>query len=227
MIPGDHSPEPTELSPIALTLKLQYCFVDDPDTCFAHDEKDLESDEAVWALYERWCSFHSVEPDHDDMVRRFGYFKDTAHRIIEFNKSGKSYLYLGDSTYLLCDDTQKDTQHRYTLAEAHAALADSLVSISASLHLAIALSSGRKDVDVAAVAAASPSHSLSYINFAPSSGSKLGCTTTTATILPTPTPYTPSRSSQEVREEVGIPELEEDDTIVKEELGVEWSCGEV
>uniref|UniRef100_A0A0D3HTB2 Cathepsin propeptide inhibitor domain-containing protein n=1 Tax=Oryza barthii TaxID=65489 RepID=A0A0D3HTB2_9ORYZ len=62
----------------------------DPATCFAYDEKDLESEEAVWALYQRWCSFHDIERDRDDMVRRFVYFKDRAHKIIEFNKSGKS-----------------------------------------------------------------------------------------------------------------------------------------
>uniref|UniRef100_A0A0D9XYC3 Cathepsin propeptide inhibitor domain-containing protein n=1 Tax=Leersia perrieri TaxID=77586 RepID=A0A0D9XYC3_9ORYZ len=59
----------------------------DPATCFAYDENDLESEEAVWALYERWFSFYDVKREHDDMVRRFGFFKDKAHKILEFNKS--------------------------------------------------------------------------------------------------------------------------------------------
>ncbi|XP_052143404.1 protein ALTERED PHOSPHATE STARVATION RESPONSE 1-like [Oryza glaberrima] len=67
-------------------------------------------------------------------------------------------------------------RHRYALAEAHAALADSLASMSASLHLVLApaVPSARKDVDAAAEAAASPPHSSSHINFAPSSGSESG-----------------------------------------------------
>uniref|UniRef100_A0A0E0RFZ2 Cathepsin propeptide inhibitor domain-containing protein n=2 Tax=Oryza TaxID=4527 RepID=A0A0E0RFZ2_ORYRU len=87
MIPGDHSSGPAELSPDCFDPEAP----DDPATCFAHDEKDFESNETVWALYERWCSFHSAEHDHDDMVRWFGCFKDRARRIIEFNKSSKPY----------------------------------------------------------------------------------------------------------------------------------------
>uniref|UniRef100_I1R5K3 Cathepsin propeptide inhibitor domain-containing protein n=2 Tax=Oryza glaberrima TaxID=4538 RepID=I1R5K3_ORYGL len=86
MIPGDHSPGPADISPDCFDPEAP----DDPATCFAYDEKDLESEEAVWALYQRWCSFHDIERDRDDMVRRFVYFKDRAHKIIEFNKSGKS-----------------------------------------------------------------------------------------------------------------------------------------
>ncbi|KAF0934347.1 hypothetical protein E2562_024834 [Oryza meyeriana var. granulata] len=82
-------------------------------------------------------------------------------------------------------------RHRYALAEAHAALADSLVSMSASLHLVlapaaaeaaaaatVALPSARKDVDATA---ASPPHSSSHINFAPSSGSESGSVTSSPT----------------------------------------------
>ncbi|KAL6643925.1 hypothetical protein ACP70R_018691 [Stipagrostis hirtigluma subsp. patula] len=91
MIPSDHSPGP-DLPPA--DCYDPYCF--DPEapgnqTCFAYDEKDLASEEAMWALYERWCSFYEVRRDHDDMVRRFQGFKAKAREIHEFNKSGKSY----------------------------------------------------------------------------------------------------------------------------------------
>ncbi|KAL5208712.1 hypothetical protein ABZP36_033147 [Zizania latifolia] len=77
-------------------------------------------------------------------------------------------------------------RHRYALAEAHDALADSLSSLSASFHLLLAPPAGsgagsaaatlalpttRKEADAAVV---SPPHSSSHINFAPSSGSESG-----------------------------------------------------
>ncbi|KAG0521106.1 hypothetical protein BDA96_08G132400 [Sorghum bicolor] len=64
---------------------------DDPETCFAYDDVDLESEETMWAMYERWCVFHGVKRDRDDMLRRFSLFKDRARSIHEFNKSGKPW----------------------------------------------------------------------------------------------------------------------------------------
>ncbi|EMS45205.1 KDEL-tailed cysteine endopeptidase CEP1 [Triticum urartu] len=63
----------------------------DPDTVPYFDEKDLVSDETLWALYERWCRFHGMARDHDEMTRRFGRFKFKARHVYEFNKSGRSY----------------------------------------------------------------------------------------------------------------------------------------
>ena len=83
-------------------------------------------------------------------------------------------------------------RHRYALADAHDALADSLASVAAALHLLmtapgqqrLALPAARKDVDAppapapaAAAAASSPPHSSSHINFAPSSDSESGSVT--------------------------------------------------
>jgi hypothetical protein len=51
----------------------------------------MASEEAMWALYERWCAFHDVKRDRDDMLRRFRHFKDKARSIYEFNQSGASY----------------------------------------------------------------------------------------------------------------------------------------
>ncbi|KAL5212473.1 hypothetical protein ABZP36_023320 [Zizania latifolia] len=73
-------------------------------------------------------------------------------------------------------------RHRYALAEAHGALAESLSSLSASFHLLLAQPAGsaaatlalpiaRKDADTAVV---SSPHSSSHINFAPSSDSDPG-----------------------------------------------------
>lgn len=59
----------------------------DPDTVPYFDEKDLVSDETLWALYERWCRFHEMARDHNEMTQRFGRFKDTAWHVYEFNKS--------------------------------------------------------------------------------------------------------------------------------------------
>ncbi|TVU43929.1 hypothetical protein EJB05_03350, partial [Eragrostis curvula] len=44
---------------------------------FVAQEKDLESDEALWALYERWCEFFNQKRDHGEMLRRFKKFKET------------------------------------------------------------------------------------------------------------------------------------------------------
>ncbi|CAN6280649.1 unnamed protein product [Urochloa humidicola] len=48
-------------------------------------EKDLESDEALWALYERWCKAFNKERDHAEMVRRFPEFKFSAIIVNNWN----------------------------------------------------------------------------------------------------------------------------------------------
>uniref|UniRef100_A0ACD5VCY5 Uncharacterized protein n=1 Tax=Avena sativa TaxID=4498 RepID=A0ACD5VCY5_AVESA len=63
----------------------------DPATIFNYDGKDLASEESLWALYKRWCSFHKVVRDHEEMKRRFDCFKKKARHIYEFNNSGSSY----------------------------------------------------------------------------------------------------------------------------------------
>ncbi|KAG2537368.1 uncharacterized protein LOC120687561 [Panicum virgatum] len=56
-----------------------------PKAKFVAQEKDLESDEAMWALYERWCKFFNQKRDRDEMVRRFNKFKDTARLVHRTN----------------------------------------------------------------------------------------------------------------------------------------------
>jgi hypothetical protein len=54
-------------------------------------EKDLESNEALWALYERWCKAFNQERDHDEMARRFNTFKETVLKVDETDKAHLPY----------------------------------------------------------------------------------------------------------------------------------------
>ncbi|CAD6263176.1 unnamed protein product [Miscanthus lutarioriparius] len=47
--------------------------------------KDMESDEAVWALYERWCKVFKKQRDHAQMARRFKIFKCRAEYVHDWN----------------------------------------------------------------------------------------------------------------------------------------------
>jgi hypothetical protein len=58
---------------------------------FLAEDKDLESDEALWGLYECWCKAFNEERDHDEMVRRFSRFKDTVLLVDETNKADLPY----------------------------------------------------------------------------------------------------------------------------------------
>jgi len=64
------------------------------------EEKDLESDEALWALYERWCKYFNEERDRDEMARRFSKLKETVLRVQRNKKAGLPYTleinYLAD-----------------------------------------------------------------------------------------------------------------------------------
>ena len=48
-------------------------------------DKDMESDEAVWALYERWCKAFKKQRDHAEMARRFKIFKCRAEYVHDWN----------------------------------------------------------------------------------------------------------------------------------------------
>jgi hypothetical protein len=48
-------------------------------------DKDLESNEALWAMYERWCKAHNKERDHADMARRFKIFRCNAEDAHHWN----------------------------------------------------------------------------------------------------------------------------------------------
>ncbi|XP_072992823.1 thiol protease SEN102-like [Typha latifolia] len=55
------------------------------------EEKDLESEEKLWDLYERWRSHHTVPRDPGEKKRRFNVFKENVRFIHEFNKKDEPY----------------------------------------------------------------------------------------------------------------------------------------
>ncbi|XP_037443284.1 uncharacterized protein LOC119311701 [Triticum dicoccoides] len=54
-------------------------------------DEDVESEEALWALYLRWCNTLNQKRDHDEMVRRFDVFKDTVRMVHRVNKAKLPY----------------------------------------------------------------------------------------------------------------------------------------
>ncbi|PNT75403.1 hypothetical protein BRADI_1g31765v3 [Brachypodium distachyon] len=54
---------------------------------FMPKEEDLESDEAVWRLYERWCKDFNQKREPDEMARRFNKFKNRVLRVRDMNNS--------------------------------------------------------------------------------------------------------------------------------------------
>ncbi|TVU41333.1 hypothetical protein EJB05_14839 [Eragrostis curvula] len=58
---------------------------------FVADEKDIVSDEAIWALYERWCKFFNEERSLDEMACRFHKFKKTVLRVDRNKKACLPY----------------------------------------------------------------------------------------------------------------------------------------
>ncbi|KAF8656678.1 hypothetical protein HU200_060542 [Digitaria exilis] len=62
-----------------------------PKITFVAQEKDLESDEALWALYERWCKAFNQKRDHEEMVRRFKKFKDISLLVHRTNNANLPY----------------------------------------------------------------------------------------------------------------------------------------
>ncbi|CAN6280628.1 unnamed protein product [Urochloa humidicola] len=71
-------------------IAIEYFSSDDdyddvPDDAKTPTDKDIESDEAVWALYERWCKGFNKERDHAEMARRFKIFRHYAGIVHEWN----------------------------------------------------------------------------------------------------------------------------------------------
>jgi hypothetical protein len=57
---------------------------------FVPKEEDIESDEALWDLYERWCKAFNQKREPDEMARRFNKFKNRVLRIHSMNKANQS-----------------------------------------------------------------------------------------------------------------------------------------
>ncbi|KAL0356368.1 UNVERIFIED_CONTAM: Vignain [Sesamum radiatum] len=58
---------------------------------FDFHEKELETEERLWDMYERWRSHHTVSRSIDDKHKRFNVFKANAHYVHSFNKKDKPY----------------------------------------------------------------------------------------------------------------------------------------
>ncbi|KAK9278661.1 hypothetical protein L1049_028234 [Liquidambar formosana] len=58
---------------------------------FDFHEKELESEERLWELYERWRSHHTVSRSLEEKHRRFNVFKKNVKYVHEFNKQDKPY----------------------------------------------------------------------------------------------------------------------------------------
>jgi len=50
-------------------------------------DKDMESDEATWALYEQWCKAFNKVRDRSEMERRFHICKRTAGSVLSCNEA--------------------------------------------------------------------------------------------------------------------------------------------
>ncbi|KAL5717916.1 hypothetical protein ACHQM5_010869 [Ranunculus cassubicifolius] len=72
---------------VALSLSLLLGVVQSFDI----HEKDLESEENLWELYERWRSHHTVSTSLQEKQRRFNVFKHNVRHIHEFNKKDEPY----------------------------------------------------------------------------------------------------------------------------------------
>lgn len=58
---------------------------------FDFHEKELETEETLWALYERWRSHHTVSRSLDEKLMRFNVFKHNIDYIHNFNKEDQPY----------------------------------------------------------------------------------------------------------------------------------------
>ncbi|KAK1357894.1 Vignain [Heracleum sosnowskyi] len=58
---------------------------------FDYHEKELETEEGLWGLYERWTSHHSVFRSLNEKHKRFNVFKANARHVHNTNKLDKPY----------------------------------------------------------------------------------------------------------------------------------------
>lgn len=58
---------------------------------FDFHEKELESEDRLWELYERWRSHHTVSRSLDDKQKRFNVFKENVKHVHKVNKMDKPY----------------------------------------------------------------------------------------------------------------------------------------
>ncbi|XP_042493922.1 zingipain-2-like [Macadamia integrifolia] len=80
-----------EMRKVALFVALSMALVLGLVQSFEFHERELETEESLWDLYERWCSHHKVSRDPSEKQMRFRLFKDNAKYVLEFNKKDAPY----------------------------------------------------------------------------------------------------------------------------------------
>lgn len=58
---------------------------------FDFHEKELETEESLWDMYEKWRSHHTVSRSIDEKHKRFNIFKANARYVHSFNKKDRPY----------------------------------------------------------------------------------------------------------------------------------------
>ncbi|XP_050221148.1 vignain-like [Mercurialis annua] len=58
---------------------------------FDFHENELDSEESLWGLYERWRSYHNVSTNLDDKHKRFNVFRHNVMHVHNTNKMDKPY----------------------------------------------------------------------------------------------------------------------------------------
>lgn len=70
---------------LSLALVLGLC------QSFDYHEKELETEQGLWDMYERWRSYHTVSRSLDDKHKRFNVFKANAQHVHNTNMLDKPY----------------------------------------------------------------------------------------------------------------------------------------
>ncbi|XP_074267615.1 vignain-like [Silene latifolia] len=74
-----------------LLVSLAMAMVIGLSEAFDYEPSDLESEESLWGLYERWRSHHTVSRDLDDKQRRFNVFRENVNYVHTVNQMDKPY----------------------------------------------------------------------------------------------------------------------------------------
>lgn len=72
-------------------VALSLCLVVGIAESFDFHEKELETEESLWEMYERWRSHHTISRNLDEKHKRFNVFKENVKYVHNFNKQDKPY----------------------------------------------------------------------------------------------------------------------------------------
>ncbi|OVA17619.1 Peptidase C1A [Macleaya cordata] len=78
-------------SKVVVLVVLSFALVLGAVESFDFHEKELESEESLWELYERWRSHHTVTRDLNEKHKRFNVFKENVKHVHNFNKKDAPY----------------------------------------------------------------------------------------------------------------------------------------